>query len=711
MSVRPFASSVIWAVNIVLALILIDAALAQIGPEDIQFPVAELGNCQSEVECRSYCEKPKNTKVCLDFAEKHNLISEEELAKARKFFEVGKGPGGCTTEESCKSYCDDVSHIDECIAFAEENDFLPPEELEEAKKVQTALAQGAQLPGNCRSKTECDNYCGDSAHMEECIAFAEAAGFIPADELEEAKKVLEAVRKGAKPPPCRGRAQCDAYCGEPEHFEECISFAEAAGFVSSEEAAMARKTGGQGPAGCRGREECDRFCQDENNLEVCLAFAKEHGLISEKDAEMARKTGGKGPGGCRGREECEDFCEDPTNQEICFNFAKEHGLIPEEDLRAMEQGRTRMMEGLSQAPPEVMACLTDTLGSETLEGIKSGTIMPRRDIGDKMRECFEKMRGAGMARPGARPGGPPGVNVSVKTGPLGFDVIFRAPDGIQSFSIQPQAGSSYGGDLPGCPKEFKAETPFGAGSLPLGVAITDCSGNRHEFQVSGQGEYRKAGEEGGSPGGFPGFEGGPPPGFEGGTPPGFSGPGGCQGPEECKAYCQANPQECQGFGPGSGGGEPGQPPREQICLQVLTPARDPQTGKCVVFSNSCIPPGWIPVERGSQEAEECKEQESMPPQGTMPREGMMPPSQEEIREMMEQQIKEQTQQQIQQIQQQMPSLMPPEGMIAPPTEAISPPTETTLPPTETMSPPPSTQRPLQFLLGTLLAPFIDLLNQ
>ena len=387
---------------------------------DIVFPVPELGSCKSESDCRTYCDNPKNITACVAFAEKHNLISQDEAKQARKFAQVGVGPGGCTTKDACENYCNDVSNIDECISFAERNNLMQPGELEEARKVQAALAKGAKLPGGCTNKQQCDVYCNEPTNMEKCIAFAEAAGFIPPDELEEARKVLAAVRRGAKPPPCRGKAECDVYCSEPNNFEACIVFAEAAGFVSSEEAAMARKTGGKGPGNCRGREECDRFCQDKNNFETCLAFAEEHSFISKDEVEMARKTGGKGPGDCKSKEQCEAFCQNPANQETCFNFAKEHGLVPEEDLRRMKEGRQQMTQGFIQAPPEVIECLTGALGSETIEKLKAGAAMPSRDIGDKMRECFEKIRplsGQGQGGPaGGSPsgfgGGVPGAGFS-----------------------------------------------------------------------------------------------------------------------------------------------------------------------------------------------------------------------------------------------------------------------------------------------------------
>lgn len=344
------------------------------GSPDIQFPVKELGGCKSENDCKSYCDNPQNLEACISFAEEHNLMSSEEVGQAKKFVAAGgKGPGGCTSKEACENYCNDVNNISECIAFAEKSGIIPPQELEEAKKVKAALEKGAKLPGGCKNKRECDNYCGASEHMEECINFAEAAGFIPPEELANAKKALEAIKKGAKPLPCRGKDECDSYCEKPENFEACINFAETAGFMSSEESAM------------------------------------------------ARKTGGKGPGDCRGKDECEAFCKNPENQETCFNFGKEHGLIPEGDLKEMEEGKQKMKEGLLNVPPEVLECLTSAFGNEFIEKLKTGTAMPSRDMGDKMRGCFEKM-GPPKEMPGEVPqqGMPPREDGKRMMPPEGF---------------------------------------------------------------------------------------------------------------------------------------------------------------------------------------------------------------------------------------------------------------------------------------------------
>lgn len=312
--------------------------------QDIIFPVAELGNCKNEAECKTYCDQPKNLNSCLDFAEKYNLIPEKELAQARKFAAVGVGPGGCASKDSCETYCDDISHMNECLAFAEEHNLIPPDELEEAKKVQAALARGATLPGGCRNKQECETYCENPDRMEECINFAETAGFISPEELKDAKKAMQAIKKGAKPPPCRGKRACDDYCGKPENFEQCITFAEAAGFMDAEE------------------------------------------------AKMVRKTGGKGPGNCQDKKECKVFCQNPNNQQVCFNFAKEHDLLSEEDLEMMEQGKQRMLEAFEMASPEILQCIDEKLGIGFVEKMQNEQeVMLNPEMGNVMKDCFEKI--------------------------------------------------------------------------------------------------------------------------------------------------------------------------------------------------------------------------------------------------------------------------------------------------------------------------------
>ncbi len=399
MKTKYLISSVI----LISSFIIISSVIAA----DIQYPVEELGNCQNEAACKSYCDQPENMEACLNFAEKNNLMSPEELEMAKKFMAAGgQGPGGCRGKDECETYCNNIEHIDECISFGEENNLIPPEELEEAKKVQAAIARGVKPPP-CGNKRQCDIYCEEPNHMEECINFGIEAGFIQGEELEDVQKMLAALKRGVKPPPCKGKQACDEYCSNPDNMEVCMNFALEAGFMSDQEKADSQKMlqalkKGIKPPNCRGKEECDIYCAEESHFEECMKFAEAAGFMTPEDAEMARKTGGKGPGGCKGKEECEAFCNNPENQETCFNFGKEHGLIPEEDLRKMEEGKQELQETFRNAPPQVLECLKSTLGTEILDKIQGGSLMPGPQIGDQVRICFEQFRPGppeGMAPP------------------------------------------------------------------------------------------------------------------------------------------------------------------------------------------------------------------------------------------------------------------------------------------------------------------------
>ncbi|OGI61817.1 hypothetical protein A2645_01035 [Candidatus Nomurabacteria bacterium RIFCSPHIGHO2_01_FULL_39_9] len=327
----------------------VGAASAQT-KSDISFPIAELGNCKSESDCKSYCDKPGNIIACVSFGEKNGLVSAPEAARAREFADVlkGEGPGACKDKEACESYCNDINNVDECLTFAEKHNLIPASELKEAKKVQKVLKEGGKLPGGCSNKKSCDDYCEKPGNIEECFAFAEKAGFIPPEELEHARKAIPLIASG------------------------------------------------QSPGGCKTKDECQNYCEKEANATECINFAEKAGFVSKEEAEIVRKTGGKGPGDCRSKESCESYCNNPENQESCFKFAEKHGLIPEEKIKEMKEGMMRLKEGLEMAPPEVVSCLKENLGENIIEEIQAGTLTPGPAIGEKVKGCFAGMMKEGL---------------------------------------------------------------------------------------------------------------------------------------------------------------------------------------------------------------------------------------------------------------------------------------------------------------------------
>src|SRR3989338_1302779 len=106
---------------------------------NIEFPIVELGSCESKESCFAYCEEAHHFLPCTTFGTQHGLIEEHQknLGLLKLLSETG-GPGGCDSEIACEAYCSDMTHINVCLAFAEEHSVMDPSELEEAKKVQTA---------------------------------------------------------------------------------------------------------------------------------------------------------------------------------------------------------------------------------------------------------------------------------------------------------------------------------------------------------------------------------------------------------------------------------------------------------------------------------------------------------------------------------------------------------------------------------------------
>jgi len=312
----------------------------------ITYPVKELGNCQNEAECKVYCDSWENIEECVSFAEAHNLLSPEELLEAKKIIKaLAEGavpPGGCLSPTQCKAYCEEPTLIEECITFAEKAGIIPPSEAAEARQVRKALLAGIPLPGNCGTKKNCDAYCSNPAHTQECIQFARRAGLISAEEAAQAEKVMPLMAKG------------------------------------------------ESPGGCKTKEECEVYCGDENHTEECASFSLKAGLITQEEAEMLRKTRGRGPGGCQSKEECDAFCNNTANQETCFEFAMQYGLIPQEEIQKMREGASKIRKGLEFATPELIECLNSSVGPGVVEKIRSGNFLPTPQIGDKIKTCFDK---------------------------------------------------------------------------------------------------------------------------------------------------------------------------------------------------------------------------------------------------------------------------------------------------------------------------------
>lgn len=310
-----------------------------------KMPKVGPGGCQSESACRAYCGDAEHQEECLAFTERHNIKTPrgtEVRERARLIREQG-APGQCQSEKECRAYCENPAHQGECLVFAEKHDLIDKNKIRVAKKV---MEEGG--PGGCKEEKECRAYCENPDNTVACVKFGEEHGLISPEEAARIKK-MPAIGPGG----CKGE-QCKTYCDNPDHFETCIAFAEENGLMPKEEAERARKISNKlGPGGCRG-EQCRVFCDKPENREACFQFAVDNDLIPKEEIERAKKFKAieqrGGPGGCKG-EACHAYCENPAHQDECFAFAKENGLISEEEIKMMEQGRELAKKAMEVGGP------------------------------------------------------------------------------------------------------------------------------------------------------------------------------------------------------------------------------------------------------------------------------------------------------------------------------------------------------------------------
>ncbi len=311
-------------------------------PFDISYPVEELGNCESQDACETFCDEPANQDACFAWAADNGFIPEEEVEKIKRQTEkmeqiekgeLPPGPGGCDSLESCDAFCSEPGNAEECLSFATDNGFVSEEEAEQIRE--EINRENRVGPGGCDSLESCDAFCSEPENTEKCLNFAVEDGMMTQDEADfmlemtqRQEEFMDDLRGPRGPRDPRGP-------GSDIDEEKVLGILEAQ----------------NGPGGCDSLESCDSFCSEPGNEEECFNFAKENDLIPEEELEFIEKimeTGG--PGGCQGEQECDDFCSEPENTEECMSFSVDVGMMTQgeadrmiDQIKRMEN-RGRMME-------------------------------------------------------------------------------------------------------------------------------------------------------------------------------------------------------------------------------------------------------------------------------------------------------------------------------------------------------------------------------
>lgn len=325
---------------------------------------------------------------------------------------------------------------------------------------------------------------------------------------------------------CGSEAACRAYCEDLANIKACIAYAEAHGLVTAEEAKQGRKfadIGGKGPGGCTSRESCAAYCEDISRIEGCLDFAEKNGFLSGKELEevrvvaKAKREGVAFPGGCTSKAACEVYCGEASHIDECLAFAERSGLIPPEELAMAKKmmplikagktpgGCTRKeaCEAYCQRPANIRQCLAfaeeqGLIPPEELEMAKK--FMPLMEKGETPGGCTRKETCEAYCG---------------EAGHMEECIAFGEKAGFIS-QADAELARKTGGKGPGDCKS--KETCEAFCKQPENLKTCQAFAREHGMDAGGGG-----------------------------------GPGGCTSQEECEAFCQANPQECQGFGPPGGG--------------------------------------------------------------------------------------------------------------------------------------------------------------
>lgn len=300
---------------------LLAVGLLALNPFDIQFPIPELGNCNSMEECKAYCDDSANQDACMNWAQGQGVQTHKPRPE-----EVKAGPGGCDSRESCDAFCQQPVNMNVCLDFAVQDGFMTQAEADKIKRFQVRHQQRRQRR--------------QEQHREPPR---------PEEPDINEEKASRAIEKFGGPGGCSNMDECDNFCSTMGNEEICMNYAMEHGLFKPEEAERMKKMMTmEGPGGCIGRE-CEFYCETPEHQLECMEFAYQEGFMEEEEYQEAKKfmeaTGGTGigPGGCQGQE-CEAYCDDPAHQDECFEFFKNAGMIDPEEIEMIEMMKQREME-------------------------------------------------------------------------------------------------------------------------------------------------------------------------------------------------------------------------------------------------------------------------------------------------------------------------------------------------------------------------------
>lgn len=172
---------------------------------NIQFPIAELGNCDSFSACKTYCDDQAHKDACISFAKTKGFYKEPVKAASSEVLQSAKSELGCDSETSCREFCDQQANYEKCRTFGKKYNLTKAQE----NPADQQILEKAKTTLGCDSQSSCKNFCEDPQNQQKCSDFAkqsDLAGGI--------------TRVG--PGGCTSEQSCKTYC--ESNRDKCQEF-------------------------------------------------------------------------------------------------------------------------------------------------------------------------------------------------------------------------------------------------------------------------------------------------------------------------------------------------------------------------------------------------------------------------------------------------------------------------------------------------------
>lgn len=385
------------------------------------------GKCDSKDACEKYCRDASHRDECVDFGLKIGFIQPDEAAKIKQM--GGKGPGDCNSQESCHAYCNDQSHHEECFKFAEEHGFITKEESAQAKEGWVRARQGFEnVPPEVRG-------CLETTLGANILNEIQSGTLVPGPGIgNQVRGCFEKFGGNAHPQEAFKNIPPEAAACLKEKFgtdfdkirtgkasttpEMADSFRTCFQNIRTKEGSPQQETAHSlGREGITTQEEKGRrnpFSKPENEGEM----PNNQGMVEHPTSiQEVLRSAPPAVATCLKEKFPEGFpatADAPIAPEMkdkireCFeNFRPEikPGMTSSGEGGNPPVGQTGVLEteteaprlntrGLSNMPPEILACIRGAIGEDTF--LKIQTAPPSLELVGVIRTCIEKMSKQGI---------------------------------------------------------------------------------------------------------------------------------------------------------------------------------------------------------------------------------------------------------------------------------------------------------------------------